>query len=417
MKKTLIAVAAAAALTTSAFAEITFGAWGRAILVPIASNGDKTVAGQNQSWGGWGRTIGLDINGSDAEGKAGFSMSYRNTTEKPKAKWEGGDYDATNFLGDNAHFWIKPFDGLKVIAGKVEYNALRGNACLAGWDVIRSSFEVGEDLLFKNYAGTGALVEYTNDALTVFAAVPLTTEYSSTKDDKNNDEVSNVYARTQAGAMYKIDGTGVVKAQFIGKNKEKTVGDSKKMYTGDLEASFELTAVENLWVGLGVTFPIMDKELGGRLGDDNFKDFTGATDMKIGLGASYNVTDELTVMANGKVLLAQNYKKENTGDESIKPGMQFAVGANYKIEDGFSFAAEVGYLAERKCGDVKINESSVFAMAGLNKSVGAANVFCGFEMQTNVVGQKDGLAGIKNPKANTEKSTQWAIPVVISLSL
>ena len=413
MKKTLIAVAAAAALTTSAFAEITFGAWGRAILVPIANNGDKTVAGQNQSWGGWGRATGLNIDGSDAEGKAGFSMSYRNTTENPSSD----DYSAKNLLGDNAHFWIKPFDGLKVIAGKVEYNALRGNACLPGWDVIRSSFEVGEDLLFKNYAGTGALVEYTNDALTVFAAVPLTTAYSSKKDDKNNDEVSNVYARTQAGAMYKIDGTGVVKAQFIGKNKEKTVGDSKKMYTGDLEASFELTAVENLWVGLGVTFPIMDKELGGRLGDDNFKDFTGATDMKIALGASYNVTDELTVMANGKVLLAQNYKKENTGDESIKPGMQFAVGANYKIEDGLSFAAEVGYLAERKCGDEKLNESSVFAMAGLNKSVGAANVFCGFEMQTNVKGQANGLAGIKNPKADTKKSTQWAIPVVISLSL
>ncbi|MCI6442370.1 hypothetical protein [Treponema sp.] len=403
MKKTLIAVAAAAALTTSAFAEITFGAWGRAILVPMASNGDKTVAGQNQSWGGWGRATGLDINGSDAEGKAGFSMSYRNTTN--------GDATA----GDNAHFWIKPFDGLKVIAGKVEYNALRGNACLPGWDVIRSSFEVGEDLLFKNYAGTGALVEYTNDALTVFAAVPLTTAYSSTKDDKNNDEVSNVYARTQAGAMYKIDGTGVVKAQFIGKNKETTVGGSKKMYTGDLEASFELTAVENLWVGLGVTFPIMDKEIGG-VNDDSLAVKDG-TDMKIALGASYNVTDELTVMANGKVLLAQNYKKENTDDESIKPGMQFAVGANYKIEDGLSFAAEVGYLAERKCGDAKLNESSVFAMAGLNKSVGAANVFCGFEMQTNVKGQANGLAGIKNPKANTEKSTQWAIPVVISLSL
>ena len=414
MKKTLIAVAAAAALTTSAFAEITFGAWGRAILVPIANNGDKTVAGQNQSWGGWGRATGLNIDGSDAEGKAGFSMSYRNTTEDPS--WDN-QYSAKNLLGDNAHFWIKPFDGLKVIAGKVEYNALRGNACLPGWDVIRSSFEVGEDLLFKNYAGTGALVEYTNDALTVFAAVPLKTAYSSTKDDKNNDEVSNVYARTQAGAMYKIDGTGVVKAQFIGKNLEKEVDGSKKMYTGDLEASFELTAVENLWVGLGVTFPIMDKELGGRLGDDDFAKFTGATDMKIGLGASYNVTDELTVMANGKVLLAQNYKKENTGDESIKPGMQFAVGANYKIEDGLSFAAEVGYLAERKCGDEKLNESSVFAMAGLNKSVGAANVFCGFEMQTNVKGQANGLAGIKNPKAKTEKSTQWAIPVVITLGL
>ena len=411
MKKTLIAVAAAAALTTSAFAEITFGAWGRAILVPIASNGDKTVAGQNQSWGGWGRATGLNINGSDAEGKAGFSMSYRNTTN--------GDATA----GDDAHFWIKPFDGLKVIAGKVEYNALRGNACLPGWDVIRSSFEVGEDLLFKNYAGTGALVEYTNDALTVFAAVPLTTAYSSTKDDKNNDEVSNVYARTQAGAMYKIDGTGVVKAQFIGKNLEKEVDGSKKMYTGDLEASFELTAVENLWVGLGVTFPIMDKELGGVDYTEDTEDaedtlaVNNGTDMKIGLGVSYNVTDELTVMANGKVLLAQNYKKENTGDESIKPGMQFAVGANYKIEDGFSFAAEVGYLAERKCGDAKLNESSVFAMAGLNKSVGAASVFCGFEMQTNVKGQANGLLGIKNPKANTEKSTQWAIPVVITLGL
>ncbi|WP_407397133.1 hypothetical protein [Treponema sp.] len=406
MKKTLIAVAAAAALTTSAFAEITFGSWGRAILVPIASNGDKTVAGQNQSWGGWGRTIGMDINGSDAEGKAGFSMAYRNNTN--------GEAET----GENAHFWIKPLDEVKVIAGKVEYNALRGNACLPGWDVIRSSFAIGEDLLFKNYAGTGALVEYANDALTVFAAVPLSKDFASKDEDKSDDQVSNVYARAQAGFGYKIDGVGVVKAQFIGKNTEEDVAGSKKKYTGDIEAAFDLTAVENLWVGVGITFPIMDKDLGGVALKDGVYSVKAGTDMKIGLGASYAVSDELTVMANAKVLLAQNYKKDNTGDEAIKPGMQFGAGVTYKIEDGLSLAAEVSYLAERKCGDAKINESSVFAMAGLNKSVGAANVFCGFEMQTNVLGQASGLSGIKNPKADTtSKSTQWAVPVVISLGL
>ncbi|MCQ2242296.1 hypothetical protein [Treponema sp.] len=403
MKKTLIAVAAAAALTTSAFAEITFGSWGRAILVPIANNGDKTVAGQDQSWGGWGRTTGMDINGADADGKSGFSMAYRNNTN-------GGAE-----TGENAHYWIKPVDAVTVYAGKVEYNGLRGNACLPGWDAIRSSFAIGEDLLFKNYAATGALVVANpTDELTVFVGVPLTADFRSAEEDKTDDQASNVYARTQAGLGYKIDGVGVVKAQFIGKNTETDVAGSKKKYTGDLEASFDLTAVENLWVGVGVTFPIMDKDLGGA--DAN--GIKAGTDMKIGLGASYKVSDELSVMANGKVLLAQNYKKENTGDEAIKPGMQFGVGANYKIEDGLSFTAEVSYLAERKCGDAKLNESKVFALAGINKSVGAANVLVGFEMETNVYGQANGLCGIKNYKADTtSKSTQWAVPVVITLGL
>ena len=412
MKKTLIAVAAAAALTTSAFAEITFGAWGRAILVPIANNGDKTVAGQNQSWGGWGRATGLNIDGSDAEGKAGFSMSYRNKTN--------GDAET----GDNAHFWIKPVDQVKIYAGKVEWNALRGNACLPAWDWIRPSFEVGEDHIFKNYAGTGLLADIRPmDNLIVYVGVPLTNAFSSTKDDKSNDEAANVYKRTQAGFGYTIDGIGTIKAQFCGKNTEKEIAGKKYNYTGNVGASFDLTAVENLWVGLGVTFPIMDKELGGleEVKDDNDtvigSKVSDGTDMKIGLGASYNVTDELTVMANGMVLLAQNYEKEKTRDESIKPGMQFAVGASYKIQDGLTAVAEVGYLGERKCGDVKLNESAVSALAGVNCACGAANVGIGFQMITNVTGKAEGLAGIKNPKKHTEKSTQWAVPVVITLGL
>ena len=397
MKKTLIAVAAAAALTTSAFAEITFGAWGRTILVPIASNGDKTVAGQNQSWGGWGRTIGMDINGSDAEGKAGFSMSYRNTTN--------GDAET----GDNAHFWIKPVDQVKIYAGKVEWNALRGNACLPAWDWIRPSFEVGEDHIFKNYAGTGLLADIRPmDNLIVYVGVPLTNAFSSKKDDKSNDEAANVYKRTQAGFGYTIDGIGTIKAQFRGVNKEKEIAGKKYNYTGNVGASFDLTAVENLWVAVGVDYALVDKEMAT---DD--KD----VDMKIALGASYKISDEFSVMANGKVLLPVNYKKPE-GGKDYDTGYQFAVGASYKIQDGLTAVAEVGYLGERKCGDVKLNESAVSALAGVNCACGAANVGIGFQMITNVTGQANGLAGIKNPETDTtKKSTQWAVPVVISLGL
>ena len=64
MKKTLIAVAAAAALTaTSAFAEITFGAWLRTLTAPVASNGEDTVVGTANSWGWGARTARIDING------------------------------------------------------------------------------------------------------------------------------------------------------------------------------------------------------------------------------------------------------------------------------------------------------------------------------------------------------------------
>ena len=406
MKKTLIAVAAAAALTTSAFAEITFGAWGRTILVPIASNGDKTVAGQNQSWGGYGRAIGMDINGSDAEGKAGFSMSYRNTTEDPS--WDN-PYSAKNLLGENAHFWIKPVDQVKIYAGKVEWNALRGNACLPAWDWIRPSFEVGEDHIFKNYAGTGLLADIRPmDNLIVYVGVPLTNAFSSTKDDKSNDEAANVYKRTQAGFGYTIDGIGTIKAQFRGVNTEKEIAGKKYNYTGNVGASFDLTAVENLWVAVGVDYALEDKEMATE--ENN-------VDMKIALGASYKISDEFSVMANGKVLLPVNYEKPE-GGKDIDTGYQFAVGASYKIQDGLTAVAEVGYLGERKCGEVTLNESAVSALAGVNCACGAANVGIGFQMITNVTGQATGLAGIKNPKPDTtKKSTQWAVPVVITLGL
>ena len=70
MKKTLIAVAAAAALTTSAFAEITFGAWLRTI-TGVANNGEDMVTGMSNSWGGM-RPSRIGVNWVSDDGMAGM---------------------------------------------------------------------------------------------------------------------------------------------------------------------------------------------------------------------------------------------------------------------------------------------------------------------------------------------------------
>ena len=128
MKKTLIAVAAAAALTaTSAFAEITFGAWLRVLGSPIASTGEEVVAGMENSWGWGARTARIDINGVSEDGKAGFSMGVYNDV-----------YDGLG-TGDRFNLWVKPTDTVKISIGKYDSpdNGLRGDLCYGSWNWLR----------------------------------------------------------------------------------------------------------------------------------------------------------------------------------------------------------------------------------------------------------------------------------------
>ena len=306
MKKTLIAVAAAAALTaTSAFAEITFGAWLRVLGSPIASTGEEVVAGMENSWGWGARTARIDINGVSEDGKAGFSMGVYNDV-----------YDGLG-TGDRFNLWVKPTDTVKISIGKYDSpdNGLRGDLCYGSWNWLRPynwAYD-GEGLTFDGIWRKGLMVEADPiDGLHLFAVIPM---------DKQNTYYHTAewtYRNIQVGFGYAIEGVGKLKAQFIGdwsyteKKTEKITGanwdfdetdghpvqkdvktttdsevDETKT-TGQIGVAFDITAIENLYVTVGARFGIADKDY-----------VPGYLKMAFTAGASYQVSDAMKFSVDG----------------------------------------------------------------------------------------------------------------------
>ena len=125
----------------------------------------------------------------------------------------------------------------------------------------------------------------------------------------------------------------------------KTTGFSgEEKYYGDINAAFDLTAVENLFVTVGVKVSLASdkyKELGGanfafpgtvvRASDkpNLFNTFKGA------VGASYQVMDNLKVSASYAIFLL-----ENKGKKCDDPAMQFGVGVDVGLTDSLGLSAD-----------------------------------------------------------------------------
>ena len=124
MKKTLIAVAAAAALTTSAFAEVTFGGWGRAIWAPIASNGGDAVTFTSTSWGG--------------KGNIGFGMDFTSENVDMHADFKLEDDKAD--INDQLKIVVRPIENLSISIGKLQDDTLRGDCCCGSWNWLRPNW-------------------------------------------------------------------------------------------------------------------------------------------------------------------------------------------------------------------------------------------------------------------------------------
>ena len=275
MKKTLIAVAAAAALTaTSAFAEITFGAWLRTLTAPVASNGEDTVVGTANSWGWGARTARIDINGVSEDGKAGFAMNVFN------------DMSMDISAGDRAVLWVKPVDMIKISVGKYDSpdNGLRGDFCYGSWNWLRPynwGFD-GEGLTFDGIWRKGMMIEADPiEGLHAFVVIPM----ADANADSYYTKAEDAYRNVQIGFGYAIDGVGKLKAQFIGDDSYTTDAEGDRdetMTTGQIGVAFDLNAVENLYVTVGARFGIADKDYA-----------PGYIKMAFTAGASYQVSDAM----------------------------------------------------------------------------------------------------------------------------
>ena len=445
MKKTLIAVAAAAALTaTSAFAEITFGAWLRVLASPVAHNGEDAMVGVANSWGWGARTARININGTSEDGKAGFVMGVYN------------DFESGLGDGDDAYLWVKPVDTVKVSVGKFDSptNGLRGDFCYGSWNWLRPynwAYD-GEGLTFDGILRKGMMLEADPiEGLHAFAVIPMSSTYAKAED---------VYKNIQVGFGYAIEGVGKLKAQYIGDyskkddkaaaakktwalgNKEDKDGNwvfddtkSEKPYykqntvkavaanddvmtTGQIGVAFDLTAVENLYVTVGARFGIADKDYR----PDYLK-------MAFTAGASYQVSEAMKFSVDGGYVQYQDDCVARDG-EAVDNVFFVGAGVDYAIMDGLSLAADVRYMSNAKAAekdyDIKAygkdsDEGAISFLVGVNKSVGSnGSLGVGFQGATNGCGftwgtpgeKGDGVGGLK---ANAADDFVWAIPVSVSV--
>ncbi|WP_287054565.1 outer membrane beta-barrel protein [Treponema sp.] len=393
MKKTLIAVAAAAALTaTSAFAEITFGAWLRTLTAPVASNGEDTVVGTANSWGWGARTARIDINGVSEDGKAGFAMNVFN------------DMSMDISAGDRAVLWVKPVDMIKISVGKYDSpdNGLRGDFCYGSWNWLRPynwGFD-GEGLTFDGIWRKGMMIEADPiEGLHAFVVIPM--------EDANADsyykKAEDTYRNVQIGFGYAIDGVGKLKAQYIGDDSYTTDAEGDRdetKTTGQIGVAFDLNAVENLYVTVGARFGIADKDYA----PDYLK-------MAFTAGASYQVSDAMKFSVDGGY---KQYQDKTVGKDDDKKDNEFFVGAgvDYTIMDGLNLAADVRYknIGYGKEGD----DGAISFLVGVNKSVSSnGSLGIGFQGATNGCGfvQSDR----KGLVANEADDFVWAIPVSVSV--
>ena len=455
MKKTLIAVAAAAALTaTSAFAEITFGAWLRVLASPVASTGKDVIAGVENSWGGGARTARININGTSEDGKAGFVMGVYN------------DFESGLGQGDDAYLWVKPVDMVKISVGKFDSptNGLRGDFCYGSWNWLRPfnwAYD-GEGLTFDGIWRSGLMVEADPmDGLHAFAVIPMSASYAKAED---------VYKNIQAGFGYTIEGVGRFKAQYIGDYSQKKVKaadrhsnymwanstdddgnptfdatksttpvwtsvDATKavaknddvMTTGQIGVAFDLTSVENLYVTVGARFGIADKDYA----PDYLK-------MAFTAGASYQVSEQMKFSVDGGYL---QYQDDCTArnDEAVDNVFFVGAGVDYAIMDGLSLAADVRYMSNAKGVDTTDSEAlskwkgygkdndegAISFLIGVNKSVGSnGSIGIGFQGATNncglVTNDGSGIVGGKSYSWDKDDNGDndnfvWAIPVSVSV--
>ena len=389
MKKIVGTIAAIALAASSAFAGVGIGSWGRAIWAPVQGDGDKVTSWEGISWGGAKSRVGISVHGESEN--VGFNLDMNG--------------DGGVGLGDLAQFWAKPFSWLEVKIGQTQDDTGRGNAAygIFNWKRMGGG-STGEDVTFTRFGNgkggqaQGAIVKITPiENLWIIAAF-------NVQDDK--DAKATFVNNAQYGAGYTIDGIGSIRAQYIGGDDAKTI-DGKDAIASRINAAFDLTAVENLFVTVGAYIPLAStgkitpakpagKEyyLNTETGAIEFKD-TEKTDeerkaSEVVIAAYANVNlDAVTLHALFKMGLG------NT-DFNTKANLLAGVGADVDFGNGIGANFDARLSTEFETA----GKTELVFLAGLTKSLANGMIGCGFQ------GDVEAL--------DSNAKFKWAVPVVIS---
>ena len=446
MKKLIGTAVLAGLLATSAFAEVNFGAFLRTLFVPVAGDGTDIKSGMVNSWGYGARVARINIDAVSENENFGFSMGVFNDA------WGG---IAEN--GDTAVMWVKPWDFLKVSFGKWDYTTFRGDLVLPSFGWVRPANWLFDDegLTFdKLGAKTGLQLELAPvEGLLIMWNLPL----ASAKWQ----DAYKMFEGQDIAAKYTIGDIGTIKLGWGGKgaravdekgtelgDDDIAIGDDsywdgtkvakieKDTYTddkylGDINVAFDLTAVENLFLTVGAKVSIASskyKNLYYMNSSDEFNPMDPTTYkasnlgafglLKIALGASYQITDNLKVSASYGIQTYAKYDEDGmTGKK--KPDHQFGVGVEVGLTDALFLDADFRGLIrggyEVDMGgltiDIDAGDPAFSFLLGLRYEFASnGSLGIGFQGTTNGCGFLSG-GGDSALGASKTDSFCWAVPI------
>ncbi|MCH5283899.1 MAG: autotransporter outer membrane beta-barrel domain-containing protein, partial [Treponema sp.] len=370
-------VAVAALLASAAFAELNMGAWIRTVVAPVASNGEDILSGWTNSWG-WGiRNARIGFNWTSDDEKVGMLYDIF------------GDGAGGFGPGDYRAGWYKPADSVKFMVGHIDNGyTMRSDLCFGSWNWIRPVNWIFDDEgLTFNLGNADALqIEiFPVEGLQILGRLAMPA-------DGGFQDAYKMFEQSTFAAGYTIGDIGTIKAAWNGNGDRK--GDDYK-YLGDVQAAFDLTGVDNLFITVGVKVSIAESDYKDLSDDFAF--------LKAAVGASYQILDNLKVLASFGM---QTY-------EVADPVFQFGVGVDVGLTDTLSLAADFrGLLA---------NDDAVFSfLIGLGWGFSSnGSIGIGFQGTTNGWGFNPQTDPDADPKVITPAKADafcWAVPISFSYS-
>jgi len=342
MKK-IVGIIAAAALATSAFAEVNVGNWNRGVFVPFHYDGDTLRSFEGPSWAvGTDGGIRTGLSFSASTENAGFAMDIH------------GNPGASIGIGDNAYAFVKPVDMLTVKFGKIDNNLGRLDHCFGTWDYSRFSIERGEGLAgVERQKGLGA-------EITLEPVEGLIIDYEANFGYDDNHAYDVLWESSSTMIGYKGD-FGFVRAIINGQQAQKyKFSDDDTKPAAVIGLAADINAVENLTLKFGASVPT---------------NLTGGT-ADVTTKTTYPTNSYYLDSTTGEIKLhdgATGTKSETVDGISSFGAIKAAVAADYTL-DALAFHAQVGLdVLPKSVNDD--NDALQLGYIGVNAGVGVDFAF------------------------------------------
>ena len=388
MKK-IVGIIAAAALATSAFAEVNVSSWNRAVFEPIHYDGDTLRSETGASWGvGDAGSIRSGLSFGASTENAGIAIDL-NAEPNPAT-------------GDNALVWVKPVDMLTVKIGVINNTLGRLDHCFGTWDLSRFRDDVpvsvGEGL-----AGVDRIRSAKGFEVTLEPVEGLIIDYNANfnKNSTDNHTYSVMWENASTLVGYKAD-FGFIRAIINGATADKySVEDTDTKPAAVIAVAADITAVENLTLKVGASIPTLLKKK------------TSA--IKIGAGADYNL-DALTLHAQTELAIRAKKITKTVGDDVdcdlgaftayVGAGVDYAFNDAWKLITDVRFNTYTKQTAETD-GNYKYEDPAFGAYIGLRQQLSNA---------TFDFGAQFGKRALRNQAAAKADDFAFAVPLTITAS-